>query len=104
MKHLAVRKFNLVYFWLLIISISSCADCLSGNDINEENLFKKIKIGMPKDSVVRILGKPDNIGYNLADSAYQYQYFTSSKSPMRSTMPTVCFDSSDTVTFSTYGN
>lgn len=42
-----------------------------------EDLFKKIKPGMYKDEVIRILGKPDTVVYSIVDSSeYEFIYFS----------------------------
>lgn len=86
----------------LIVTFNSCN--FSGESKEERQLFDKIKKGMTKEEVIGILGKPDTISYSIVDSSeYEFSYFTKNKSGLRSTMPTVSFDSTNRVEFATYG-
>jgi hypothetical protein len=87
---------------ILLITLYSCN--FSGESKEERQLFDKIKKGMTKDAVIGILGKPDTITYSIVDSSeLEFEYFTKNKSGLRSTIPTVGFDSTNRVTFATYG-
>jgi outer membrane protein assembly factor BamE (lipoprotein component of BamABCDE complex) len=91
---------NILFVFLLSIY---CACDFSGNDKKEELLFKKIYIGMRPNDVVNILGRPDTVLY-FFDSTYEYLYFTKNKSPMRSELPSVKFDTDNRVRFASYGD
>lgn len=97
--------FEVFIFIFFCLQLLSCEDAFSGNSKKEEELFRQIRVGMQKDDVIRILGKPDTIGQSIVHSSeYWFIYFSQNKSAMRSTMPIVKFDSTNAVTFSTYGN
>lgn len=88
---------------MALITIIYACD-FSGNDDRERELFEKIKVGMKREEVIKILGQPDHIQVDsLSNNDYYYYYFTQSKSAMRSELPQVLFDSTNTVKFSTYG-
>lgn len=87
---------------VLIVTLYSCN--FSGESKEERQLFDKIKKGMTKEEVIGILGKPDTVSYSIVDSSeYEFTYFSKNKSGLRSTMPIVGFDSTNRVTFATYG-
>lgn len=60
---------------------------------------------MNKEAVIEILGEPDYFEVDsISNNAIYFYYFTRNKSGMRSAMPTVLFDSTGLVKFSTYGD
>jgi len=90
---------------ILPLFFSSCADALSGTSEKERQLFQQIKVGMKKEEVEKILGYPDRRDIDSSsNNTLYYYYFTKNKSALRSTLPTVIFDSSGVVKFSTYGD
>jgi hypothetical protein len=91
--------------YIRIVALFMLCSCnFSGDRKDEKLLFDKIKKGMSKHEVIRILGKPDTINYSVVDSSeYEFIYFSKNKSAMRSTMPTVSFDSTNRVSFAAYG-
>jgi hypothetical protein len=96
-----LMKINLL-IGILLVALYSCN--FSGESEKERQLFDKIKTGMTKEEVIRLLGKPDTITYSIVDSSEsEFLYFSKNKSVLRSTMPTVSFDSTNRVTFATYG-
>jgi outer membrane protein assembly factor BamE (lipoprotein component of BamABCDE complex) len=89
---------------LATIALSSCADALSGNSIEEKEKFDRIKRGMSKQTVLRILGDPEYKDSTHEDGQVYYYFFTKNKAPGRSQEPFVLFDSSGKVKFATYGD
>lgn len=102
-----IRKaIDLLVCIILGIQFISCSgeseETISEYIQKEKELFEQIKVGMHSDEVIKILGKPDTI-YGIDDSTSDYYFFTEGKSILRSQLPVVSFDSTDTVTFATYG-
>ncbi|MES2704147.1 MAG: outer membrane protein assembly factor BamE [Bacteroidota bacterium] len=94
----------MAYKLLYSITILLCSCDLSGNDPNEQALFEKVKNGMTEQEVIAILGKPDTVMYSFDSLSHNFSYFAKGKNGMRSTMPVVVFDSTNRVSFATYGN
>ncbi len=96
------KNFRMPVSIFLCFQLLSCANSLSGNSKEEEELFEQIKVGMHKDDVIKILGEPDSKFIDsTSDKHYHYYYFTKSKWG-RSELPHVSFDSTDRVTSSYY--
>ena len=94
-----IQSFVAVFIFLIF---SSCN--ISGYNEKEKQVFSKIKQGMHKDEVLKILGQPDTISYSIVDSSfYTFYYFTKNKFGT-STLPQVNFDSTNVVTSTIYGD
>jgi len=97
-----MRPTKITLIFAVVLALFSC-DSLSGNSKKERELFEKIKPGMTVKDVKEVLGKPDWVEVDSSsNNVMYYYYFTENKSPMRSDLPTVVFDSSGAVTFSSY--
>jgi hypothetical protein len=89
---------------LLIISLGFSFCNLSGHKKKEKELFLKVKNGMNKNEVIKILGQPDTVSYDIVDSSFYTLYFFTEDKFGVSTLPQVTFDSTNTVSFVTYGD
>ena len=97
-----MRLTKIILISAVFFTLFSC-DSLSGNSKQEKGLFQKIKPGMTIKDVKEILGNPDWVEVDSSsNNEMYYYYFTENKSVMRSDLPTVIFDSSGVVTFSSY--
>ena len=94
------------YFFVAIsIALLSCSAFSSKEAKKQKDLFSKIEIGMKKDDVISILGQPDNIDIDSTDNKTEYFYYSpKSEFEIHSEIPTVVFDSTGIVKFSTYGD
>ena len=89
---------------LIVFFVGGFLSC-SGDSNGEKELFKRVKIGMTISDVKAILGKPDEITHNSADSTDLCLYFfTKNKSALRPSLPTICFDKSEKVVSVDYGD
>lgn len=91
-------KLSIVFFAILF---SSCTD---ENEQAQKLLFDRIKVGMTQDEVINILGKPAYIDIDSGDTKKIRYYYQSSDNNLHSSAPSVYFDSTGKVTFSTYGD
>jgi len=64
----------LLRFFLMFLISSNLLSC-SSKDEKRDALFNKIKLGMTKEQVIKIVGEPDAIGKSAVDSEFVYYYF-----------------------------
>lgn len=98
-----------MYAWckaIVVISLVNLFACTSkSTEAKERKLLNSVKVGMTVNQVTQLLGRPDTICKNVGESGgFEYLYFLHGKSGLKSTTPTICFDSVGIVTFVTYGD
>lgn len=81
-------------------------DYLQGEkDKEKRKLFSKVQKEMSKVDVINLLGNPDTIIYGIDSSNFTYEYFTEEYTgTLKSGMPSVVFDSTGKVLFTSFGD
>ena len=99
-KYILIFIFIFIFTLLLLFMLGSNKELTFEK---ERKKFDRITIGIIKDSVLMILGKPDQITYSIDPKVHYYYYFTKNKIGW-STMPYVEFDSTQRVVKKFYGS
>ncbi len=98
------------YIFIIIILIGlfllfkKCDDLLSGGNSKEHKKFYQIYLGMSKDSVFKLIGKPDDssIYFYNEQKFVKYTFFTNNTPLLAADLATVTCDSSNKVVHKTF--
>mgnify|MGYP003576760890 CR=1 FL=1 len=97
---------KLVVLFLVLVLAYLIFDYSEGKkDEKRRALFSKVQKGMSKTDVIDILGKPYTVLYGIDSSGFYFEYFTKEYEGIgKSGTPTVVFDSSGKVSFTSFGD